>query len=106
MLCKICNLREVVYLPFCEDAEGNQFFYGVCTGCRDSVPYKVIPVKTTLDTGYFHCPNMPIEFKLTKIDPDSFNPYAGIRTRYGKKLLREGAKYYGKITIDNLLSPE
>jgi len=32
-----------------------------------------------------------------------FNPRRGIMTRYGKKLLREGAKYYSKISIKDLI---
>lgn len=37
--------------------------------------------------------NVPI------LDPNSFVPRKGILTRYGKKLLEDGRKYYGTITI-------
>ncbi len=30
-------------------------------------------------------------------DPDVFSPRKGIVTKYGKKLLNEGAKYYKKV---------
>lgn len=39
------------------------------------------------------------QIKPVVLDPDSFNPNRGILTRYGKKLIEEGAKYYSKITI-------
>ena len=33
------------------------------------------------------------------IDPNSFNPNKGILTRYGKKLLQQGAQFYGKVRL-------
>ena len=33
------------------------------------------------------------------LDPNSFNPAKGILTRYGKKLLADAKKHYGKITF-------
>jgi len=100
-LCKICNNRTAIVYPLCELEDGSQFMYGVCMECRDKVPYKVIPIKVTLDEGYFYCPIMPPDFKPTVIDVASFKPQKGILTKYGKKLLEEGAKHYGKIEIKN-----
>jgi hypothetical protein len=37
------------------------------------------------------------------LDPDTWIPRKGILTRYGKKLLAEGAKYYAKVTIGDLV---
>jgi hypothetical protein len=55
--------------------------------------------------GYFYMPktisDKPIEPII--IDPASFNPRKGIITKYGKKLLEEGAKYYSKISIKELI---
>jgi hypothetical protein len=39
----------------------------------------------------------------TVLDPDSFNPRKGLMTRYGKKLLREGAKFYARLSIANFI---
>lgn len=36
------------------------------------------------------------------LDPESFQPHKGILTRYGKKILAEGAKYYQRVTIADL----
>ena len=99
--CKICNIRDAVMLPLCEN-EGEQFFYGVCMECRDKVPYKVIPIETKMDTGYFFCPDIPADFKPVVIDPKEFNPPKGM-TKYSKKLFREGAKYYKKLRIDRAM---
>lgn len=55
-----------------------------------------------MDKGYFFVPTPgPIEFKPVELDPKDFNPRKGILTRYGRKLLEQGQKYYGKLTIKN-----
>jgi hypothetical protein len=41
--------------------------------------------------------------KLIGINPDSFNPRKGIMTKYGKKLIEYGAKYYKGMNINNSL---
>jgi len=46
-----------------------------------------------MDSGYFYCPYVPLTQTPVVLDPDSFCPRKGILTRYGKKLLREGAKF-------------
>lgn len=53
------------------------------------------------DTGFYYCPYVPLTMTGVVQDPESFNPRKGIMTRYGIKMLREGAKYYGRITVLN-----
>ena len=47
-------------------------------------------------------PWIPVRSKPVDIDPNEFNPRKGIMTRYGKKLLEEGAKYYGKVSAEDI----
>lgn len=78
-----------------------------------------------IDSGYFYVPYIPITstsinikpkkcfFKLFSqicaaqagrpivLDPESYRPRRGILTRYGKKLLEEGSKFYKRISIPN-----
>lgn len=54
-----------------------------------------------MDSGYFYCPYVPLTQTPTVLDPDSFTPRKGIITRYGKKLLREGAKFFARMSIAN-----
>ena len=54
-----------------------------------------------LDSGYFYCPYVPLTQTPVVLDPESFCPRKGILTRYGKKLLREGAKFYARMSIAN-----
>lgn len=56
-----------------------------------------------MDSGYFYCPYVPLTQTPTVLDPESFCPRKGILTRYGKKLLREGAKFYARMTIANFI---
>jgi hypothetical protein len=58
---------------------------------------------TYMDSGYFYCPYVPLTQTPTVLDPDSFCPRKGILTRYGKKMLREGAKFYGRLHIQNFV---
>jgi hypothetical protein len=54
-----------------------------------------------MDSGYFYCPYVPMTQTPVVLDPESFCPRKGLLTRYGKKLLREGAKFYARMTIAN-----
>ena len=54
-----------------------------------------------MDSGYFYCPYVPLTQTPVVLDPESFCPRKGILTRYGKKLLREGAKFYARLNIAN-----
>jgi len=56
-----------------------------------------------MDSGYFYCPYVPLTQTPIVLDPDSFCPRKGILTRYGKKLLREGAKFYARLSIANFV---
>ena len=56
-----------------------------------------------MDSGYFYCPYVPLTQTPTVLDPESFCPRKGILTRYGKKLLREGAKFYARMNIANFV---
>ena len=56
-----------------------------------------------MDSGYFYCPYVPLTQTPTVLDPDSFTPRKGIITRYGKKMLREGAKFYARMSIANFV---
>lgn len=56
-----------------------------------------------MDSGYFYMPYIPLTQTPTVLDPDSFCPRKGILTRYGKKLLREGAKFYARMNIANFV---
>lgn len=55
-----------------------------------------------MDSGYFFCPYVPLVQTPTVLDPDNLTcPRKGLMTRYGKKLLREGAKFYARLSIAN-----
>jgi hypothetical protein len=56
-----------------------------------------------MDSGYFYCPYVPLTQTPVVLDTESFCPRKGILTRYGKKLLREGAKFYARLSIANFV---
>lgn len=56
-----------------------------------------------MDSGYFYCPYVGLTQTPVVLDPESFCPRKGILTRYGKKLLREGAKFYARMSIANFI---
>jgi hypothetical protein len=56
-----------------------------------------------MDSGYFYCPYVPLTQTPVVLDPESFCPRKGILTRYGKKLLREGSKFYARLSIANFI---
>jgi len=56
-----------------------------------------------MDSGYFFCPYVPLTQTPTVLDPESFCPRKGLLTRYGKKLLREGSKFYARLSIANFV---
>ena len=51
-----------------------------------------------LDVGYFFCPYMPLTKIPTVVEE---NPVKGILTKYGAKLLREGARCYARLNISD-----
>lgn len=44
----------------------------------------------------------PISQKPIILDPEKFNARKGILTKYGKKLLVEGERFYRRLSIDDL----
>lgn len=54
-----------------------------------------------MDSGYFYSPYVPLTQTPVVLDPESFCPRKGILTRYGKKLLREGSKFYARLSVAN-----
>lgn len=53
-----------------------------------------------LDAGYCWAPYIPLQVTPTFLDPADFSFRKGLRTRYGKKLLR--SEYYGTLTFTGL----
>jgi len=53
-----------------------------------------------LDAGYCWAPYIPLQVTPTFLDPADFSFRKGLRTRYGKKLLRQ--EYYGRLTVTGL----
>jgi hypothetical protein len=60
---------------------------------------------TYLDSGYFYCPYIP-DLKPPVLDPESFKPRKNILTRYGKKLIEEGAKFYARLSLHEEPKPK
>jgi hypothetical protein len=56
-----------------------------------------------MDSGYFFCPYVPLTQTPVVMDPESMTPRKGLMTRYGKKLLREGAKFFARVSIANFV---
>jgi len=56
-----------------------------------------------MDSGYFYCPYVPLTQTPVVLDPDSFCARRGLLTRYGKKMLREGAKFYARVNLANFV---
>jgi len=44
-------------------------------------------------------PKKTSDWTPSAINLENFNPRKGILTRYGKKLLKEGAKYYQRVNL-------
>jgi hypothetical protein len=53
-----------------------------------------------LDAGYVWAPYIPLQVTPTFLDPADFSFRKGLRTRYGKKVLR--TEYYGQLTVSGL----
>lgn len=50
-----------------------------------------------LDAGFVYAPYVPLQMTATWENPATFQSVKGMRTRYGKKMVRP--EYYGKITV-------
>lgn len=53
-----------------------------------------------LDRGYAYCPYVPFSRTPTIISED-FCPRPGLLSRYGKKLMKTGAKHFARLEIKN-----
>lgn len=60
------------------------------------------------DSGYVFYASVPIPNSAPKLDldPESFKPRKGILTRYGKKLVEEGAKFYARLSVKDFPPPD
>lgn len=56
-----------------------------------------------MDSGYFFCPYVPLTQTPVVLDPEALCPRKGLLTRYGKKLLREGSKFFARLSIANFI---
>lgn len=57
-----------------------------------------------MDSGFFFCPYVPLTQTPTVLDPEALTPRKGLMTRFGKKMLRDGAKYYARVSIANFMA--
>lgn len=55
-----------------------------------------------MDSGYFYMPYVPLTQTPVVINPETLCPVRGILTRYGKKLLRDGSKFFARVSVQNL----
>ena len=89
---------------------GNQYYV---VGYKGTSPY---------DAGLFYCPYVPLQM-LRSIDPETFQPKIGFKTRYGmvsnpfvrevvdnpaseadgERLLADNNQYYRKVRVTNLM---
>jgi len=53
-----------------------------------------------LDAGFVWAPYIPLQVTPTFLDPADFSFRKGLRTRYGKKILR--SEYYGRVSFTGL----
>ena len=86
-----------VYIdPYTSNQSNNQFFV---------VGYKG---SSAFDAGLFYCPYVPLE-KVRAVDPATFQPKIGFKTRYGMvsnpfTSINAGANiYYRKVRVTNLM---
>lgn len=54
-----------------------------------------------IHAGYVYAPYIPIEVTATFLNPEDFALVKGLKTRYAKKMLRDGT-FYGRITCTNV----
>jgi hypothetical protein len=93
----VLNGKYRVYVdPYYSTGNSEQFFM---------VGYKGA---SAMDAGMFYCPYVPLE-KVRAVDPATFQPKIGFKTRYGMVAnpftsLSSGANvYYRKVTVTNLM---
>lgn len=54
------------------------------------------------DVGYFYAPYTPLLRTPVLLNPNEFDSRRGIITRYGRRLLEEGGRYYGYRRCDQV----
>jgi len=70
------------------------------TGCCGEE--KVEPPDNAMEQAYFYLDRKPIDRPVDFV-LDGFCPRKGLMTRYSKKKLREGAKFYAKLSIKDFV---
>jgi hypothetical protein len=93
----VLNGKYKVYVdPYAANQSASQFFV---------VGYKGT---SAFDAGLFYCPYVPLQ-KVNAIDPNTFQPKIGFKTRYGMVAnpftsLSSGANtYYRKVKVTNIM---
>lgn len=83
------------------EVPGNNLWHNAVPG---EVPadgqWHMVPGNDYVGTGYFYAPYVPLTGTAVVLDPDNFTPRQGILTRYGARLLREGAAFYSRLNIN------
>lgn len=57
-----------------------------------------------MDSGYFFCPYIPLTQTPVIMGAEDLCPRKGLMTRYGKKMLRDGARFYARLSIANFIT--
>lgn len=57
-----------------------------------------------MDSGYYYCPYVPLTQTPVVLDPEGFVPRRGIMSRYASKLLRDGSKFYARISVNGFIA--
>lgn len=93
----VLNGRFRVYIdPYSANVDANQFFV---VGYKGTSPY---------DAGMFYCPYVPLQM-VRAVDPNSFQPKIGFKTRYGlisnpfTAITAGNNIYYRKVKVLNLM---
>jgi hypothetical protein len=56
---------------------------------------------SSYDVGYYYCPYVALVQSGTLVDPDTGCPTKIMMTRYAKVMLREGVRFFGRISVLN-----
>ena len=90
------NLRSLYGKAFA-NVGGNVAIY-----CHEAVSGVLMGYRgeSYIDSGYVLCPYVPFTTTPGPVGVDQL----GLLTRYGKKLMRAGARYYGRISVN--LNPD
>lgn len=76
--------------------------YADDTGCDDIlIGYKG---DSYMDAGYFYNPYIFLKPTPVVLDEEKLAPVFGLLTTYSKKLLRDGAKFYARLKLENFPS--